>query len=159
MDFASSTFQKAARAIRLSRRHKCRDSFIISICNHDRAVTCEEIVECESHDIGFVQTFGYTLDITRDQVARHREAESTAGRAVADNPLESEFCSFVRHITFSSVGGTSNTCAQRSFARRHSWSAISRIRDCSPSVIWDRSLPAAALFRSWRRESNARRLR
>src|SRR6266540_5455751 len=49
MDFASSTFQKAAGAIRLSRRHKCRDSLIISICNHDRARTCEEIVECESH--------------------------------------------------------------------------------------------------------------
>src|SRR5262249_1012571 len=75
MDFASSTFQKAAGAIRLSRRHKCRDSLIISICNHDRAGTCEEIVECELRYIGFIQTFGYTLDITRDQMARHREAE------------------------------------------------------------------------------------
>src|SRR6266508_177624 len=103
MDFASSAFQKAAGAIRLSRRHKCRDSLIISICNHDRARTCEEIVECESHYIGFIQPFGYTLDITRDQVARHREAESAASRAIADKPLESEFGSFVRHITFCSI--------------------------------------------------------
>src|SRR5215468_2959081 len=103
MDFASSTFQKAAGAIRLSCRHKCRDSLIISICNHDRAGTCEEIVECESHDVRFIQTFGDTLDITGDQVPRHREAESAASRAIADNPLESEFGSFVRHITFSSV--------------------------------------------------------
>src|SRR5215475_9781292 len=106
MDFASSTFQKAAGAIRLSRRHKCRDSLIISICNHDRAGTCEKIVECESRYIGFIQTFGYTLDIARDQVARHHEAESAASRAIADNPLESEFGSFVRHITFSSVAAS-----------------------------------------------------
>jgi len=53
--------------------------------------------------IGLIQTFGYTLDITRDQMARHREAESAASRAIADNSLESEFGSFVRHITFSSV--------------------------------------------------------
>ncbi|SRR6266540_3828337 len=103
MDFASSAFQKAAGAIRLSRRHKCRDSLIISICNHDRAGTCEEIVECESRYIEFIQTFCYTLDITRDQVPRHCDTESAASRAIADNPLESEFGSFVRHITFSSV--------------------------------------------------------
>src|SRR5215468_10703336 len=103
MDFASPIFQKAAGAIRLSRRHECWDSPIGSICNDDRTGTCEEIVECESHDVGFIQTFGYTLDITRDQVARHREAESAASRAIADNPLESEFGSFVGHFTFYSV--------------------------------------------------------
>jgi|SRR5215510_15057256 len=62
-----------------------------------------KVVECESHDVRFIQTFGDTLDITRDQVPRHREAESAASRAIADNPLESEFGSFVHHITFSSV--------------------------------------------------------
>src|SRR5215813_5694403 len=103
MDFASSTFQKAAGAIRLSCRYKCRDSLIISICNHDRAGTCEEIVECESHDVRFIQTFGNTLDITGDQVPRHHEAESAASRAVADNSPESEFGSFFRHLTFYSI--------------------------------------------------------
>src|SRR5262245_34507788 len=100
MDFASSVFQKTTRAIRLSRRHNCRDSPIGSICNNDRARTCQEIVECESRDVGFVQTLGDTLDITRDQVARHCEAEPTASWAIADNPLESEFGSSVRHFTF-----------------------------------------------------------
>src|SRR5215470_14748104 len=103
MDFTPSVFQKPARAIRLSRRHECRDSPIGSICNHDRAGTCEEIVECESHDVRFIQTFGDTLDITGDQVPRHHEAESAASRAIADNSLESEFGSFVRHLTFYSI--------------------------------------------------------
>ena len=76
MDFASPIFQKAAGAIRLSRRHECWDSSIGSICNDDRAGTCEEIVERESHDVGFIQTFGYRLNITRDQIARRREAEN-----------------------------------------------------------------------------------
>jgi len=56
MDFASPIFQKAAGAIRLSRRRECWDSSIGSICNDDRAGTCVEIVECESHDVGFIQT-------------------------------------------------------------------------------------------------------
>jgi hypothetical protein len=36
-------------------------------------------------------------------MARHREAESAASRAIADNPLESEFGSFVGHFTFYSI--------------------------------------------------------